>query len=97
MILQTFLNFKISYFGPMNFELLSIRTLPLILAVTNTKNDQNIPTFSSFFKIKKKVLEVKILYKSQGYKHHVMFKIWWKGPHWEKLKVQRSKVRDFKV
>jgi hypothetical protein len=72
------LNFKISYFGPLNFELLSIRTIPLILAVKNTKKkkNQNIPHFRFFFFLNKKnVLEVRILYKSQEYKCHVMFKI----------------------
>jgi hypothetical protein len=36
-ILQTPLNFKNSHFGPLNFELLLVRTFMLILAVKNTK------------------------------------------------------------
>ena len=42
------LNFKIFHFGPLNFELLSVRTIPLILAIENTKKDQNIPHFHFF-------------------------------------------------
>ena len=52
---KLFPNFKISYFGSLNFQLLLIKTLLLILATKNTKKkkkkNQNIPDFH-FFKIK---------------------------------------------
>ena len=52
----------------------------LILAIKNIflKKDQNTHDFRFFFfkkKKKKTVLEVEILYKSQGYKRHITFKI----------------------
>jgi hypothetical protein len=69
------LNFKNSQFTPLSFQLYSIWTPHLILAVKNTqKKGQNIHDFH-FFKIKKNVLEVGILYKSHRYKRRVMFKI----------------------
>ena len=49
-ILQTPLNFKISHFGSLNFELLSIRIIMLILAIKNSKKDQNIHDFYFFLK-----------------------------------------------
>jgi hypothetical protein len=70
------LNFKISHFGFLNFELLSIKTIQLILAVKIQKKTKISIIFVFFlFLNKKNVLEVEILYRSQRYKCHVMFKI----------------------
>jgi hypothetical protein len=65
--------------------MLSIWTFPSILAVKNTKQQkkkkQNIPNFHvlKIFLFKKNVLEVEILYKSQKYKRHAMYKILRRG------------------
>jgi hypothetical protein len=60
------INLKNSQFSFLNFQL----SPQSILAVKNTKKYQNIHDFHF-----KKKLKVGILYKSQGYKRYLMFKI----------------------